>query len=630
MRNGLTAIVMALFLGVSPVEPADGWQESKGPVGSPAYDFTLTQSGDVLVAVAEGVYRLDKPSSTWRPTGLVDREVQALMTASNGTLYAGGDGVWTSTDNGATWLDSGDGLSGPGTYIHDFAEADGTILVATDWGLYARGPGETRWAGNPGFSGSTRAVCVDDEGSILVGVGQWVIRSIDNGESWSEILTLNSFVTSIATAPEGLVLVGSADNGVPIWNWRQGKAHLSTDGGASFTRIDLDTGESSLRVNEVRSVAIVADSVLLVGGHRGDAADGEGGGVWFSEDLGASWQQNFYTGIDVLSIAELGDGEQWVGTEEGPVRPYQGSGIGVEWVAAGLKARNASVQGLVWSDLGLFAWSEGLPMQWWDTSGDSWVDIGMPANTIRGVSVGWSGSFLATAFGGLYSMASIPPMSWRHDLTTTDWEVDGFRPTMAAESDYKVCAADAATLRCMLYPHWTRIRFDSSTIAALSSHPSRQAFAALAPDEAGVQARIIRSPDGFESLEEVWSGEAAVRPGTLIVDDAGRFYAVLDDGRVLVSDENGEQWEQRGTLLPAPSMLVVSENSILYSAFSNQVMNSEDGGWTWKSYGKPIPGVEITSIAAGGGDLFVGTSTRGVFRSLVAKKPLRATSRTSP
>jgi hypothetical protein len=444
------------------------------------------------------------------------------------------------------------------------------------------------------------------------------------------VLSLNSFVTSIATAPGGLVLVGAADNGLALWNGVQGKVHLSTDGGASFTRIDLDTGDSSLRVDDVRSVAIGTDSVLLVGGHRGNSADGRGCGVWFSEDLGAVWQRNFFTGIDVLSIAELGDREYWVGTEEGPVRPIWGSGLGVERVAAGLNARYLNAQGLVWSEHGLLAWSTGLPMQLRDGSRDSWVDLGLPTNTIRGVASGWSGSLLATAFGGLYTMAPAPPASWVHQSTTTAWEVDGFRPTMAAQGDDELCVADASTVRCTLYPNWTWVRFDNTTITALSSHPSRQIFAAFAPDEADEQARIVRSSDGFESLEEVWSGEAAVRPGTLIVDDAGRFFAVLDNGRVLVSDENGEQWEQRGTLLPAPSMLVVSEDSILYSAFSNRVVSSEDGGWTWTAYGKPVPAIEITSIAAGGGDLFVGTSNRGVFRSLVAKKPLRPSSRKRP
>jgi len=112
MRNGMIAIVMVLLLGGSSVEAADGWVEMPGPVGSPAYDFTLTPSADVLVATDEGVFRLDRSTSVWQATGLASGDIRALMTASDGTVYAGGFGVWTSSDDGGTWQRADEGMEG--------------------------------------------------------------------------------------------------------------------------------------------------------------------------------------------------------------------------------------------------------------------------------------------------------------------------------------------------------------------------------------------------------------------------------------------------------------------------------------------------------------------------------------
>jgi len=637
MRNGLIAIVMVSMLGGSPVEPADGWVEMPGPVGSPAYDFTLTPSADVLVATDEGVFRLDRSTSEWQTTGLAASGMRALMTSSDGTVYAGGVGVWTSSDNGGTWRQADEGLEGGGRSVRAFAELNGTILAATNRGLFKRNEGAAGWVFNEGGPAEAiRAIAVDGTGTIFVGFRHFVFRSFDGGESWSSQLWLDSVVTSIATAPGGVVLVGAADDGFGPTVGHHGKLHLSLDGGDTFARLDInvdvDIGGGFLEVSDVRSVAITEDGVLLVGGHRGSVPGGPGGGVWYSEDLGATWFRTLYLDVDVLDIAELGADEHWIGSKRGPMRPFElPSHSGVELVAAGLKSRHVNIRGILSTSKGLLVWGDGFRMQWWEKANNRWYENQRRASTIRGVAIGWYPTVLVTAWGGMGFGNLDFPWGWGFWDEARDWEIDGFRPTMAArDPEHRTCAADARSLRCPDWFHWNQTRFESSSITALASFPWRHMFAALKPDDPTMPVRIIRSTGDLESWETVWSGTSAIRAGTLVTAATGRMYGFLDDGYLLVSDENGEQWERRGVLLPPRDILVVDEDAILYTAVSNRVMYSDDGGWSWKPFGKPIEGVDVTSVATDGEEIYVGTSTRGVFRSVKPRTRRPAARRVQP
>ncbi len=621
MRLGISAIVMMSSLASSPFSTAGGWAEMTGPIGCPANDFTLTRSGDVLVATDEGVFRLDSSTSVWQPTGLANGGIHALLTASDGTVYAGGYGVWASADSGDSWQRSDEGMEGGGKTVHAFGELNGTILAATNRGLFSRLEGTDAWVYNEGGPAEAiRAIAISETGAVFIGLRQFVYRSTDGGESWSPQLWLSSVVTSIATAADGVVLVGAADDGFGPAIGYPGKLHLSLDGGETFSRLDVDAdvepGGSALKVQDLRSVAITEDGVLLVGGHRGSVPGGPGGGVWYSEDLGDTWNRTFFGDVDVLDIADLGADEVWIGSERGPMRPLtRADGIGVELVAAGLRSRAIEIFGLLATSEGLIVWGDGFRMQWWDKAGDAWYELQQQATTIRGVSVGLYSSVLVTAWGGMYLGNLVFPWGWGHWDETRDWEIDGFRPTMAAQDEeHGICAADARRIRCQDWLNWKEKRFEDESITGLASFRQRPVFAALKPFEPGAPARIVRSTSDLDSWKTVWSGSSAVRAGTLITAEDGRMYAFLDDGHLLVSDEHGENWDRRGGLPQPRDILVIDDKSTLYTVSSDRVMSSIDGGWSWTAFGEPLNGMAVTSIAVSDDDVFVGTSARGVLR----------------
>jgi photosystem II stability/assembly factor-like uncharacterized protein len=625
-------VVGALAVAMSIAALAVGWERLDGPFGVAVYDLVEAANGDLLLACDQGVYRFDEDDDWWRPAGLVGTKMRTLFTASDGVVWAGGFGIWRSLDDGETWQEASEGLGTVGTLVHGFAERGSTVLAATEVGLLARDHDGDEWqivypesTVALGNLGPTRAVAVDAGGAILIGIGRYVLRSTDGGEDWTDSLILNSLVTSIAIGPDGLVLVGAADTGVELFSVESGEVHLSTDGGVSFTRADGYGGDGQLPVNDVGEVAITEDSVLYVGGFRESGwSEGKGGGLWRSNDLGETWEGTLFYQLDVRTIEFLADGALWVGSDTGPYRPFQGSGIGIEWAAHGLPIRDAPIRGVFWSFIrGLFAWADGHLMQVLSTDGASWGFFGPGNNYIRSVAESPDGGLAAVARGGVYG-APAPGAGAFSFSGDPIWELDSFQPTMVAGDPSAtsgiLCVAEPRVTRCRVEGWWNVARFDGWLISGLVSHRSNAVFAALESEVLDQAHRVIRSADGFQTWETVWEPTSPIRVASLIADRDGRLYAVLADGSFAASDVDGSDWRRRGELEPAPVAIAVNEQSRLFAAYSDLVLQSANGGWSWSVFGDRLAGVEITSIAAGDGGVYLGT-TDGVFMRRVSDEP---------
>jgi Sortilin, neurotensin receptor 3, len=196
-----------------------------------------TQPGRVFIGVATaGVWRSDDGgvtlTSSW-PTGNT-QAIGAVTVDQNGTVYVGtgevnpgggslsygGDGLWRSTDHGATWehIGLGGGITTIGAIRVDPTNAN-RIFVAAGGSLFS--PGGVRG----------------------------VYRSTDGGATWTRVLAgANDFTgaTDIAmdpTNPNKLF--------VPMWDHRREwlcrcyagpgtGLYVTTDGGVTWTRLEND------------------------------------------------------------------------------------------------------------------------------------------------------------------------------------------------------------------------------------------------------------------------------------------------------------------------------------------------------------------------------------------------------
>ena len=220
------------------------------------YDLAADATG-VYAGGWNGVWKSTNHGASWSASGLQGNGVFALDT-STPRLYAGvfGGTVWSSGDNGQTWGQEGTGL--PADFVQDVVPVGTTLYAALqNNGVWVLPDGDTTWtAMNDGLPALGLWSLTEQAGVLYVGLGgQGVYR-------WNELLSqwdataLDNVVTFCLEKVGTLLLAGS---------W--GELRATDDGGATWTP-----------VNDGLKPWLAVHAVLAAGD---DAFCGlEGGGVW--------------------------------------------------------------------------------------------------------------------------------------------------------------------------------------------------------------------------------------------------------------------------------------------------------------------------------------------------------------
>ena len=106
--------VMLFCVGVLSAQ--DVWQQTNGPYGGNISALAINANGDIFAGTEDdGVFRSTNNGATWPPstTGLTNPFVRSLAINASGHLFAGtwGDGVFRSMDNGGGWTAINTGLT---------------------------------------------------------------------------------------------------------------------------------------------------------------------------------------------------------------------------------------------------------------------------------------------------------------------------------------------------------------------------------------------------------------------------------------------------------------------------------------------------------------------------------------
>lgn len=171
------------------------WEPLSGPYhrGGSFYDFELKSNGMLFAAsVGNGVYRSTNDGKTWVQTikGLNNLAVFALAVAPNGTLLGVtlGNSVFASTDNGDSWKEHPLATKGDFSARNITVTPAGTWLVATLRGVYrSTDEGVSFTASSTGMTESDKRTSqfAISGNTIYVSGRDRVYHSTDDGKTWT-------------------------------------------------------------------------------------------------------------------------------------------------------------------------------------------------------------------------------------------------------------------------------------------------------------------------------------------------------------------------------------------------------------------------------------------------------------
>ncbi|KAA0265099.1 MAG: T9SS C-terminal target domain-containing protein [Chlorobiota bacterium] len=226
------------------------------------WSLVQTANGNLFAATERGVFISTNNGASWSSTALPQYDVRALSVSGN-FIYAGlwGQGVYRTSDNGATWNDASNGM----------------VIKAV------------------------QALLSDNSGNIYAGTfGGGIYKTTDGGSNWTSTAMNYPHVWSLGKTSNGVIVAGTYGNGL----------YLSGDGGNSW-----QPQTSGLSATHIYSISVDnTDNVFVSSWNNG---------VYFasitSKDAPTvTWNNIGLTGVKVSSINyNVATGKLFAATTDG-------------------------------------------------------------------------------------------------------------------------------------------------------------------------------------------------------------------------------------------------------------------------------------------------------------------------
>jgi len=349
---------------------------------TPVFAFG-TLNGKIYAGTGDGMFISSDSGATWTEDLLY--QVNAILTNST-DIYAGTTpgGVFHSVDDGASWTPVNTGIpiyNRALITVNAIAESGGNLVAGTDGGVfYSVNLGQNWKTADSGLPFGVMTALAIHDNALFAGTGfDGVFFSTDGGAQWIEANSglTNYYITALAVSGE--YLFAGTNGGVS----------LSTDGGTSWA--DVNNG-LPFNYDYISALAAAGGSVF---------AGTNDSGVYYSSDNGANWRA-VNNGLTNLTISALAAGGGVVITSTADNRVYVSTNNGANWTAVGGGVFQTPVIALALNNGILYAGSQSGVFYSWN-NGASWNATSDPfMMSVIAFAVSGGNIFASTLSGGVF------------------------------------------------------------------------------------------------------------------------------------------------------------------------------------------------------------------------------------
>lgn len=521
------------------------WTPTNGPYGGNITCFAVSGTNLFAGTVNDGVFLSTNSGASWTQVnnGLTNLNVLSLAVSGANIFVGTNAGMFASTDNGSSWSEVTNGLVHP-VAIYSLASNSTNVFAGTQYGLYVSTNSGTSWTQSNANIYAAAIAVLGTNTFVATSNGQGIYLSTDNGGSWTQV---NNGLTNLSI--KALVV-----SGTNIFAGSGGGIFLSTDNGSSWNNVS----------SSINAVSFTVSGTNIFAGASG---------VFLSTDNGTSWTAAG-TGLPNTSVTALGllGTDIFAGTGYGVfVSANNGSG----WTSVNTGISNTNVFALASAGADVFAGTDVSGAFLSSNNGTSWnqVNNGLSNLYVRALAVSPDGQGGSNIFAGS--------------------NINSGGVFLTTDSGATWSAVNAGLTNTFV-----------GALASLGANVF-----------AGTGGGVFLTTNNGASWTSVNTGLTNTNVTALAVSGTNIF--VGTSGGVFVSADTGATWTPVDSGLTNTNImcLAASGPNLYAGTYGGGVFLSTDSGATWTAVNTGLTTSYVYSLAALGTNIFAGTDVGGVFLS---------------
>lgn len=587
----IQVLVVVILIYQAPLNSQ--WIKTNGPYGGRVLSFTESDSYILAGTNSGGVYRSSDNGVTWieSNTGLTNKIVWSLATSGSYVFAGTSIGVFRSSDNGASWTMTTTGLP------NEWARAltvSGTDILAATWGgvFISTNFGESWLDMNEGLTEKSCYSFTVSDTNIFAGTTHGVFRFSKKNSNWIPCGLDSRNVYSLLVSD--INLFAGTEAGV----------YRTSDLGATWTRVN-----TNLNYNCIYSLISFGDYIFA-----GDIDNG----IFRTSNNGESWNA-FNDGITNTNINCIFSANSilFIGTEGGD-GIYRSLTYGDDWTGSNTGLNNTYVNSMSVMPKGaggnyIFAGTyDGVFRS--DNDGEDWILVNNGLTDLKILSLAVSGKHLyaGTSNGIFHSInygSSWTPVS----IGLTTMEVRALAAAVTRTGDTSIFAG---TYGGGVFRSDNNASGEWEVVNSGLTLEHVLCLAVLDTNIFAGGAGICRSTDNGENWYPADSGLTyksvlafAISPGKDFI------WAGTYGGGAFVSADNGKSWTRVNSGLPNYyffwSFAISGTN--IFGAI-NGVCLLEDINGSWKEVNTGLGHMGVRCLIISGTDLYGGIQGGGVWK----------------